>query len=86
MPTSLMDYLRILPEIILTVFGALILLVEGAARGGSRGRIAGALAFIGSLLALAAGISLIRYPGTAFAGMVRVKMPTTMRPRWLSEL
>ncbi len=72
MPTSLMDYLRILPEIILTVFGALILLVEGAARGGSRGRIAGALAFIGSLLALAAGISLIRYPGTAFAGMVRV--------------
>lgn len=71
MPASYWDYLRILPEIILTVFGALILMIEGAARGGSRGKIAGGLAFTGSLLALASSIFLIRYPGPAFDGMVR---------------
>ncbi len=70
MPASYLDYLRILPEIILAVFGALILMIEGAARGGSRGKLAGTLAFIGSLLALGASIYLIRDPGPAFAGMV----------------
>ncbi len=65
-------YVRILPEIVLTVFGALILLVEGPARAGNRGRLCGALALLGSLAAFAACFVQARYPGEAFSGLFRV--------------
>lgn len=65
-------YLRILPEIALTLFGALILIVEGPARAGSRGRLSGWLALVGSLAALAACFVQAHHPGEAFSGLFRV--------------
>lgn len=65
-------YLRILPEIILTVFGMLIMLVEGPARSGGRGRLCGVLALIGSLAALASVWVQAGHPGDAFNDMFRV--------------
>ncbi len=65
-------YARILPEIVLTAFGALILLVEGPARAGSRGRAGGWIALIGSLAAFAACFVQARFPGDAFSGLFRV--------------
>ena len=65
-------YLRILPEIVLSVFAVLIMLVEGPARGESRGRASAALAVIGSLAGLFAAFVQARHPGDAFNGMFRV--------------
>ena len=65
-------YLRILPEIVLSVFALLIMLVEGPARGGSRGRLSGSLALLGCLGALAAVAVQAAHPGDAFSGMFRV--------------
>lgn len=65
-------YLRILPEIVLSVFAVLIMLVEGPARGESRGRAGAALAVIGSLTGLLAAFIQAGHPGDAFNGMFRV--------------
>lgn len=65
-------YLRILPEIILTVFALLIMLVEGPARAGNRGRSSGWLALLGCLAALAAVAVQAANPGDAFSGLFRV--------------
>ena len=65
-------YLRILPEIVLSVFGVLIMLVEGPARGGSRGRVSGWVALLGCLAALAAVRVQAGNAGDAFNGMFRV--------------
>ena len=65
-------YLRILPEIVLTVCGLLVMLVEGPARGGNRARRSGWLAFAGCLAALAAVAIQAAHPGDAFNGLFRV--------------
>ncbi|MGH9395020.1 MAG: NADH-quinone oxidoreductase subunit N, partial [Terriglobales bacterium] len=65
-------YLRILPEIILSAFALLIMLIEGPARDGSRGRLSGWLALIGCLGALAAVAVQAAHPGDAFHSMFRV--------------
>ena len=65
-------YLRILPEIVLSVFAILIMLVEGPARAGNRGRTGAVLALLGSLAGLAAAVVQAFHPGFAFSGMFRV--------------
>ncbi|HXE32210.1 MAG TPA: NADH-quinone oxidoreductase subunit N [Terriglobales bacterium] len=65
-------YLRILPEIILTVFALVIMLIEGPARGDRRARVSGWIALIGCLAALAAITVQAAHPGDAFSGMFRV--------------
>lgn len=65
-------YLRILPEIVLSVFAVLIMLVEGPARGEGRGRAGAALAAIGSIAGLIAAFVQAGHPGDAFNGMFRV--------------
>jgi len=65
-------YLRILPEIVLSVFALLIMVIAGPARHGSRARVNGWLAFIGSLVALAAVMVQAAHPGDAFSSMFRV--------------
>src|SRR6185437_14074255 len=65
-------YLRILPEIILSVFALLIMLIEGPARAGSRGRAAGWVALAGCLAALASVLVQAANPGDAFHHMFRV--------------
>ncbi|MGH9487713.1 MAG: NADH-quinone oxidoreductase subunit N [Terriglobales bacterium] len=70
-------YLRILPEIVLAVFGMIIMLVSGPERHGSRARLNGRLAFIGCLAALGSVLIQAAHPGTAFHGMFRVDAFTT---------
>jgi len=65
-------YLRILPEIILSAFALLIMLIEGPARAGSRGRASGWVALVGCLAALAAVLVQAAHPGDAFHAMFRV--------------
>jgi len=65
-------YLRILPEIVLSVFALLIMVIAGPARHGSRARVNGWLAFIGCLVALAAVMVQAAHPGDAFSSMFRV--------------
>ncbi len=65
-------YLRILPEIVLAVFGLLIMLIEGPARGARGARASAGLAFLGCLAALAAVAVQAQHPGDAFSGMFRV--------------
>jgi NADH-quinone oxidoreductase subunit N len=70
------DYMRLLPEIVFTVFGMTIMVVDAAAQGQSKeGRIErtlGVIALIGSLAALAATFVQAQYPGFAFWNMVQV--------------
>jgi NADH-quinone oxidoreductase subunit N len=66
------DYIRILPEIVLTVFGMAVMLLDPFLPAGASRRPLGWLAFAGTLLAAAASAHQAYYPGMAFYGMVRV--------------
>jgi NADH-quinone oxidoreductase subunit N len=66
------DYIRILPELLLTAFGILVMLAEPLLPEDSDRKPLGVLALIGSLLAVAATLWQASYPGDAFFGMVRV--------------
>src|SRR5580693_3037171 len=70
------DYMRLLPEIVLTVFGMIVMVVDAAAEGQGKERhiekTLGTIALIGSLAALAATFIQAQYPGFAFWNMVQV--------------
>jgi NADH-quinone oxidoreductase subunit N len=82
------DYMRLLPEIVLTVFGMIVMVMDAAAEGRGEGRsrgrsigrikdrriekILGAVALVGSLAAITATFVQAQYPGFAFWNMVQV--------------
>jgi NADH-quinone oxidoreductase subunit N len=66
------DYIRILPELVLTVFGTVIMLLEPLFAEERSRRPLGVIAFVGTIAALAATVLQASYQGTAFFGMVRV--------------
>ncbi len=66
------EYVRILPELVLTVFGAAIMLLDPLMPEQSDRKPLGLLALLGTLLALAATVWQAQSPGDAFFGMVRV--------------
>ena len=66
------DYMRILPELVLTVFGALIMLAEAFYKGRESRKPLGILAFVGAMLAFAASVYQSHYMGYGFFGLVRV--------------
>ena len=71
MPSG-MDYLRFLPETILSVFGILIMVLEAMMRIGAKRTSLGALALIVLALDFAANIWAGQNPGPAFANMIVV--------------
>jgi NADH-quinone oxidoreductase subunit N len=66
------DYLRILPEIILSIFGMLIMVLDPLLEDRSRAKILGAVGLIGAFVALVSTFCMARQPGAAFWNMVQV--------------
>ena len=69
---SASDYIRILPELVLTVFGMLVMLIDPLLPEHNDRKGIGVLALIGSLLAIAATLYQSTSPGQAWFGMVQV--------------
>jgi len=72
-PPPLADYMRILPELVLSIFGMLIMVVDPLLDQERSHHSLGTIALIGALAALAATVWTTQYPGTAFWNMVRVE-------------
>src|SRR5271163_4577116 len=71
MPTGV-DYLRILPEIIMTVAGTLIMLIEGWLGGSDKKTNLSALTFLALAAALVAAVAANTSPGLSFSNMLIV--------------
>ncbi len=74
---QIVDYIRILPEIVLSIFGMIIMLLDPLmdfrpANARRSQRTLGVIALVGSLAAIAASLYQANYPGTGFWEMVRV--------------
>ena len=74
---QLVDYIRILPEIVLSIFGMIVMVLDPLMDNGlmsdRRGqKTLGIIALIGALAAIAASLYQAQYPGLAFWEMVRV--------------
>jgi NADH-quinone oxidoreductase subunit N len=66
------DYVRILPEIVLAIFGMLVMVLDPLMDERRSQRTLGAIALVGSLAALAATLFQSQYPGLGFWNMVQV--------------
>src|SRR5215510_14292253 len=67
-----LNYVQILPEVILSIFGTILMLVHPLLPAGNNRRSLGWVAFIGTLAAIAASIYQKTAQGTGWFGMVRV--------------
>lgn len=65
------DYLRILPELVLSVFGIAVMLIDPLLPPENNRKGVGIVALLGSVAALAATFVMAAHPGTAFGGTVR---------------
>ncbi len=71
MPDSA-DYIRILPEIVLALFGMAIMVLDPLLDERDSQKTLGGIALVGSLAAIAATLFQAKLPGSAFWDMVRV--------------
>src|SRR5437016_1305645 len=71
-PITSADYIRILPELVLTAFGILVMLVDPLLPAGNSRRGLGIISFIGTLAAMGAGFCQLNHYGVAWFGMVQV--------------
>jgi NADH-quinone oxidoreductase subunit N len=66
------DYVRVLPEIVLSVFGMIVMVLEPLLDEEKSQRILGLIAFVGALAGLGATWLMAQAPGLAFWNTVRV--------------
>ncbi len=66
------EYLRFLPEIVLSLFGIAIMVLEAAMRPDAKRAPLGALSVVGLVLAFCANIWAAANPGPAFSNMIVV--------------
>src|ERR1700743_2955869 len=66
------DYIRILPELVLVVFGVIVMLWEATLDARNDRRILGVVSFIGVIASIAATVFQFGYQGSAFSGVIRV--------------
>jgi NADH-quinone oxidoreductase subunit N len=71
-PISAADYIRILPELVLTAFGCAIMMLDPLLAVGKSRRSLGILSLLGTLAAIAAAFYQLNYYGFAWFNMVRV--------------
>ncbi|MFY9908047.1 MAG: NADH-quinone oxidoreductase subunit N [Terriglobales bacterium] len=69
----LADYVRVLPELILTLFGMVVMLVDPLLDPEGSHQSLGTIALVGALAALASTYWMAQYPGTAFTNTIRVE-------------
>ncbi|MFZ0773684.1 MAG: NADH-quinone oxidoreductase subunit N [Candidatus Sulfotelmatobacter sp.] len=66
------DYVRILPEIVLSLFGIIVMLLEPLLDEETGQKVLGLIALVGALAGIAATWFMARAPGVAFWNMVQV--------------
>jgi NADH-quinone oxidoreductase subunit N len=66
------DYVRILPEIVLSVFGMMVMLLEPLLDEETGQKVLGLIALLGTLVGLGATWLMAQAPGLAFCNMVKV--------------
>jgi NADH-quinone oxidoreductase subunit N len=66
------EYIRILPEIVLSLFGMVIMVLDPLVDDRGTQRLLGLIALIGSVAAIAATLYQSQFPGLGFWGMVKV--------------
>ena len=66
------DYIRILPEIVLSAFGILIMLLDPLVDEQKSQQTLGLIGFVGTLAGLVSTWYMAQFPGPAFSNMVRV--------------
>jgi NADH-quinone oxidoreductase subunit N len=66
------DYIRILPEIVLSIFGMIVMMLEPVLDEKTGQKTLGPIALLGALAALGATWFMAQYPGLAFWNMVQV--------------
>ncbi len=67
------DYIRVMPEILLSIFGMIVMVVDPLLDPDSSHESLGTIALVGTVAALASTFWMARYPGVAFWNMVRVE-------------
>jgi NADH-quinone oxidoreductase subunit N len=70
--SSDLSYIRILPELVLTIWGIIVMVVEPVLPARRTHKSLGVFAFIGTLVAMAASVYQANYPGMGWFNMVRV--------------
>src|SRR5215469_6775245 len=71
-PIHAADYIRLLPELVLTAFGIAVMILDAVMPAGQSRRSLGVLSLFGTLAAIAASFYQINWYGDAWFGMVRV--------------
>ncbi len=71
-PIPNVDYIRILPELVLTLFGIAVMMIDPLLKPGASRKSLGLLSFVGTLVAIGAAFYQVNYYGLAWFGMVRV--------------
>src|SRR5579864_1053643 len=66
------SYVRILPELVLTIWGVIVMVVDPLLPEASNRKGLGIFSFIGALVALLASLYQTNYPGSGWFGMIRV--------------
>ena len=66
------DYIRVLPELVLAIFGIIVMIVDPLLDPRKNQKPLGGIGLAGAILAIVATFLQAQYPGTAFYGMVRV--------------
>jgi len=66
------DYLRILPEIVLSIFGMAVMLLDPLLEEHRRAKVLGGVGLVGALVALVSTFCMAKQPGSAFWNMVQV--------------
>src|SRR5215467_12133662 len=66
------DYIRILPELVLSAFGIIIMLLDAVVDEEKNQKTLGGIAFGGTLVALAATWYMAQFPGLAFSNTIKI--------------
>jgi NADH-quinone oxidoreductase subunit N len=66
------DYVRILPELVLSIFGIAVMMIEPLIDERRNQQTLGTIALVGSVAAIAASVYQVSYPGFGFWNMVQV--------------